>query len=231
MRRQSEPHEILGLKPDATANQIRSRYRALARRFHPDVNEGDRTAEWMFKQIHEAYEATQSAEARRANPQPAAAPPPGSEPRPPNPVENARRLTVLGGLRDYIQLSTMSSTGVFVAAALIHGSAEALVEHWSVVVLAASSYMLFQTLAAAVDGNIDAELLKTPGTREPRRFDRSTSPTWLMGIAVAAGTILGSALLAAGAAWPQIGLYLAVAHFFMTMAVLAQPRLVVAMLP
>jgi molecular chaperone DnaJ len=47
---------ILGLQHGATESDIKRAYRRLARRFHPDINPGDRTAEARFRQILEAYE-------------------------------------------------------------------------------------------------------------------------------------------------------------------------------
>ncbi len=47
---------ILGLGHGATESEIKRAYRRLARRFHPDINPGDRTAEARFRQILEAYE-------------------------------------------------------------------------------------------------------------------------------------------------------------------------------
>ena len=47
---------VLGLSPGATEPDIKRAYRRLARRFHPDINPGDRTAEARFRQILEAYE-------------------------------------------------------------------------------------------------------------------------------------------------------------------------------
>jgi molecular chaperone DnaJ len=47
---------ILGLEQGATESDIKRAYRRLARRFHPDINPGDRTAEVRFRQILEAYE-------------------------------------------------------------------------------------------------------------------------------------------------------------------------------
>lgn len=47
---------VLGLGQDATESDIKRAYRRLARRFHPDINPGDRTAELRFRQVHEAYE-------------------------------------------------------------------------------------------------------------------------------------------------------------------------------
>src|SRR5262245_48878565 len=47
---------ILGLEHGASESDIKRAYRRLARRFHPDINPGDRTAEARFRQILEAYE-------------------------------------------------------------------------------------------------------------------------------------------------------------------------------
>jgi molecular chaperone DnaJ len=47
---------ILGLQHGATESDIKRAYRRLARRFHPDINPGDRTAEARFRQILQAYE-------------------------------------------------------------------------------------------------------------------------------------------------------------------------------
>lgn len=48
-------YEILGVKRDATASEIKSAYRKLARKYHPDVNK-TKEAEAKFKDINEAYE-------------------------------------------------------------------------------------------------------------------------------------------------------------------------------
>jgi molecular chaperone DnaJ len=49
-------YEILGVSRKAAVKDIRQAYRKLARRFHPDLNPGDKFAEEKFKQIQEAYE-------------------------------------------------------------------------------------------------------------------------------------------------------------------------------
>jgi len=49
-------YQLLGVKRGAAAGEIRKSYRRLARRYHPDVNPGDRRAEEKFKQIQEAYD-------------------------------------------------------------------------------------------------------------------------------------------------------------------------------
>jgi curved DNA-binding protein CbpA len=47
---------VLGLRHGATESEIKRAYRRLARRFHPDINPGDRLAEARFRQILDAYE-------------------------------------------------------------------------------------------------------------------------------------------------------------------------------
>lgn len=49
-------YAVLGVKTDATPEEIKKEFRRLARRYHPDVNQGDVDAEEKFKQINEAYD-------------------------------------------------------------------------------------------------------------------------------------------------------------------------------
>jgi molecular chaperone DnaJ len=49
-------YERLGVRRKASAKDIRQAYRRLARKYHPDLNPGDKSAEEKFKQIQEAYE-------------------------------------------------------------------------------------------------------------------------------------------------------------------------------
>ena len=58
-------YQILGVNKDASAADIKKAYRKLARKYHPDVNPGDKSAEEKFKEINEAYEVLSDAEKRQ----------------------------------------------------------------------------------------------------------------------------------------------------------------------
>jgi curved DNA-binding protein len=58
-------YEILGVKRDATEDQIRQAFRKLARKHHPDLNPGDKSAEERFKEINEANEVLSDSEKRK----------------------------------------------------------------------------------------------------------------------------------------------------------------------
>src|ERR1700682_5182576 len=49
-------YSTLGVAKTATAEELKTAYRKLARKFHPDVNPNDKSAEGRFKEINEAYE-------------------------------------------------------------------------------------------------------------------------------------------------------------------------------
>jgi DnaJ-class molecular chaperone len=49
-------YEILGVKRDAKPEEIKKAYRRLARKYHPDVNPGDKSAEERFKLMSEAHD-------------------------------------------------------------------------------------------------------------------------------------------------------------------------------
>jgi DnaJ-class molecular chaperone len=57
-------YEILGVARDAKPEAIKKAYRALARKFHPDVNPGDKAAEARFKEIQNAYDILSDEEKR-----------------------------------------------------------------------------------------------------------------------------------------------------------------------
>lgn len=58
-------YAVLGVKRDASEKEIRSAYRKLARKFHPDVNPGDTSAESRFKEINNAHEVLRDAVKRK----------------------------------------------------------------------------------------------------------------------------------------------------------------------
>ncbi|HJP40569.1 MAG TPA: DnaJ C-terminal domain-containing protein [Dehalococcoidia bacterium] len=58
-------YEILGLTRNSSEKEIRDAYRKLARRYHPDVNPNDQTAESRFKEINGAYEVLVDPEKRQ----------------------------------------------------------------------------------------------------------------------------------------------------------------------
>jgi len=50
----SDYYQVLGIARDAAPEVIKKAYRGLARKHHPDVNPGDKTAEKKFKEIQQA---------------------------------------------------------------------------------------------------------------------------------------------------------------------------------
>lgn len=78
-------YELLGVPRKAPTKDIRAAYRKLARKYHPDLNPGDKSAEEKFKQIQEAYEVLSDTKKRQMYdqfgfnaPGPGGVPPPGS---------------------------------------------------------------------------------------------------------------------------------------------------------
>jgi len=60
-----DSYAVLGVERKARLGEIKKAYRKLARKFHPDLNPGDKRAEERFKQITEAYDVLSDADRRR----------------------------------------------------------------------------------------------------------------------------------------------------------------------
>jgi DnaJ-class molecular chaperone len=60
-----DPYEILGVKKDASQKEIQSAFRKLAKKYHPDLNPGDKKAEERFKEISTANEILGDEEKRK----------------------------------------------------------------------------------------------------------------------------------------------------------------------
>ena len=58
-------YKTLGVVRTASNKEIKSAYRKLARKYHPDVNPGNKDAEKRFKEINEAYQVLGDAEKRK----------------------------------------------------------------------------------------------------------------------------------------------------------------------
>src|SRR5918997_1331527 len=94
-------YEVLGVKRDAPDEEIKKAYRKLARKFHPDLNPGDKAAEEQFKRLQEAYDVLSDTENRKLYDQygenwravraGAGPPPPGWTGAPPRGWEEAQR--------------------------------------------------------------------------------------------------------------------------------------------
>src|ERR1017187_10015392 len=61
----NEYYYILGLSENASKEAIKEAYRKLSKKFHPDLNEGDKYFEERFKEIQEAYEILMNDEKRK----------------------------------------------------------------------------------------------------------------------------------------------------------------------
>src|SRR5579863_702040 len=58
-------YELLGVSRKAAQKEIRQAYRKLARKYHPDLNPGDKSSEEKFKQVQEAYDVLSDSKKRQ----------------------------------------------------------------------------------------------------------------------------------------------------------------------
>jgi molecular chaperone DnaJ len=58
-------YDLLGVPRKATQKEVRAAYRKLARKYHPDLNPGDKSSEEKFKQVQEAYDVLSDAKKRQ----------------------------------------------------------------------------------------------------------------------------------------------------------------------
>ena len=52
----TDPYKVLGVSPSATDEEVTQAYRKMAKRYHPDLNPGDKNAEQKMKEINAAYD-------------------------------------------------------------------------------------------------------------------------------------------------------------------------------
>ena len=68
----TDPYQVLGVSPNASEDEIRQAYRRLAKKYHPDLNPGDKTAAQKMNEVNAAYDAIKNPPAAGAAASPAA---------------------------------------------------------------------------------------------------------------------------------------------------------------
>src|SRR5512139_4261341 len=58
-------YDVLGVRKGASEADIKKAFRKLARKYHPDINPGDKSAEQKFKELNEAYEVLSDTKKRQ----------------------------------------------------------------------------------------------------------------------------------------------------------------------
>jgi curved DNA-binding protein CbpA len=98
MAARADPYVVLGVRTDASDQEIRSAYRRLVQLHHPDHNNGSADSERRFEEVQEAYARIRELRARGAKPRSGAAQPP--PPPPSDPDLDARLKDMERDLRE-----------------------------------------------------------------------------------------------------------------------------------
>ena len=62
----NDPYKVLGIRPDASDEEIKQAYRKLAKKYHPDLNPGDKVAAQKMQEVNAAYEQIKNPEKQQS---------------------------------------------------------------------------------------------------------------------------------------------------------------------